>query len=170
MGDQRPRFGAADGCLTVLGQAAASAERGEGPFNYPPARQNVETLSGIGPPYDLDPPVALASQNVAQRRPGVAAVVEHMGAANPKRVERSHQVVLPFGCKTGWSRQWLGLRPLAGIMRGGRRYSSDLTDREWRVVAPLLPGPRRLGRPRSTGLRDVVNAINTLPRLAASGA
>ncbi|MAS44217.1 MAG: IS5/IS1182 family transposase, partial [Rhodobacteraceae bacterium] len=35
----------------------------------------------------------------------------------------------------------------------------DLTDREWGLIAPLLPGPRRLGRPRSTDLRAVVNAI-----------
>jgi carboxypeptidase Taq len=41
----------------------------------------------------------------------------------------------------------------------GHRYSSDLTDREWDLIAPLLPGPRRLGRPRTTGLGAVVNAI-----------
>jgi transposase len=46
------------------------------------------------------------------------------------------------------------------------RYSSDLTDREWRLIAPLLPGPRRLGRPRTTDLRDVVNAIQYI---AATG-
>jgi putative transposase len=50
--------------------------------------------------------------------------------------------------------------------RRGRRYSSDLTDREWGLIAPLLPGPRRLGRPRTTELRDVVNAIQYI---AASG-
>lgn len=43
--------------------------------------------------------------------------------------------------------------------RRGRGYSSDLTEREWRLIAPLLPGPRRLGRPRTTDLRAVVNAI-----------
>lgn len=43
--------------------------------------------------------------------------------------------------------------------RRGRGYSSDLTEREWRLVAPLLPAPRRLGRPRTTDLRAVVNAI-----------
>ncbi|MBR26604.1 MAG: IS5/IS1182 family transposase [Rhodobacteraceae bacterium] len=43
--------------------------------------------------------------------------------------------------------------------RRGCGYSSDLTDREWGLIAPLLPGPRRLGRPRSTDLRAVVNAI-----------
>lgn len=43
--------------------------------------------------------------------------------------------------------------------RRGHGYSSDLTEREWRLIAPLLPGPRRLGRPRTTNLRAVVNAI-----------
>ncbi|MAS43108.1 MAG: IS5/IS1182 family transposase, partial [Rhodobacteraceae bacterium] len=40
--------------------------------------------------------------------------------------------------------------------RRGCGYSGDLTDREWGLIAPLLPGPRRLGRPRSTDLRAVV--------------
>ena len=38
-------------------------------------------------------------------------------------------------------------------------HLSDLTDREWALIAPLLPGPRPLGRPRTTNLRDVMNAI-----------
>lgn len=43
--------------------------------------------------------------------------------------------------------------------RRARRYASDLTDREWGLISPCLPGPRRLGRPRSTDLREVVNAL-----------
>ena len=43
--------------------------------------------------------------------------------------------------------------------RRAQRYSSDLTDREWALLAPLLPSPRPLGRPRTTDLREVVNAI-----------
>ncbi len=39
------------------------------------------------------------------------------------------------------------------------RYASDLTDREWALIAPFLPAPRPIGRPRSTDLREVVNAI-----------
>jgi putative transposase len=38
-------------------------------------------------------------------------------------------------------------------------YSSDLTDREWAVLRPLLPLAKPGGRPRSTDLRKVVNAI-----------
>ena len=43
--------------------------------------------------------------------------------------------------------------------RRARRYASDLTDREWALVAPFLPLPRPVGRPRTTDLREVVNAI-----------
>jgi transposase len=43
--------------------------------------------------------------------------------------------------------------------RRGLRYASDLTEREWAVIAPFLPPPRRIGRPRSTDLREVVNAV-----------
>ena len=43
--------------------------------------------------------------------------------------------------------------------REGMRYASDVTDREWGVIAPLMPSPRRLGRPRSVAPREVLNAI-----------
>lgn len=43
--------------------------------------------------------------------------------------------------------------------RPGLRYSSDLSDREWVMISPFLPAPSPLGRPRTTGLREVVNAI-----------
>lgn len=39
------------------------------------------------------------------------------------------------------------------------RYSSDTTDAEWAVLSEYLPGRRRLGRPRKTALRAVVDAI-----------
>ena len=38
-------------------------------------------------------------------------------------------------------------------------YASDLTDRDWALVAPHLPAPRPGGRPRSTCLRQVMNAV-----------
>lgn len=43
--------------------------------------------------------------------------------------------------------------------REGQRYSSDLTDCEWALIAPFIPAPRRGGRPRSTDMREVVNAL-----------
>jgi transposase len=39
------------------------------------------------------------------------------------------------------------------------RYASDLTDAEWALIAPLMPSPNRIGRPRKTDLREVVNAL-----------
>ena len=43
--------------------------------------------------------------------------------------------------------------------RDGLRHASDLTDAEWAILKPLLPPARVLGRPRTTDLREVVNAI-----------
>ena len=43
--------------------------------------------------------------------------------------------------------------------RACARYASDMTDREWGLVAAFMPPPRRLGRPRTTDLREVMNAI-----------
>ena len=43
--------------------------------------------------------------------------------------------------------------------RDGLRYASDATDREWAALAPFMPPPRRRGRPRTTVLRAVVDAI-----------
>ena len=39
------------------------------------------------------------------------------------------------------------------------RYASDLTDEEWALIAPLMPAADRIGRPRKTDLREVVDAI-----------
>jgi transposase len=44
-------------------------------------------------------------------------------------------------------------------VRPSGTYASDVTDREWALIAPLLPPARRGGRPRSTCLRRVVNAV-----------
>lgn len=43
--------------------------------------------------------------------------------------------------------------------RDGLRFASDMTDAEWALIARLLPPRRRLGRPRHTDLRRVVEAI-----------
>jgi putative transposase len=41
-----------------------------------------------------------------------------------------------------------------------RAYPSDLSDREWALLAPLLPAAKPGGRPRSVELREIVNAIS----------
>lgn len=43
--------------------------------------------------------------------------------------------------------------------RAGLRYASDTTDAEWALIAPFMPERRRLGRPRTTDLRVVMDAI-----------
>lgn len=45
-----------------------------------------------------------------------------------------------------------------------RAYPSDLSDAQWAVLAPLLPPPSRLGRPRGADLREVINALYYLDR------
>src|SRR5215469_2667002 len=48
--------------------------------------------------------------------------------------------------------------------RAGRRYASDLTDAEWRLIEPFMPPVKRLGRPRETDLRAIVDAILYIAR------
>ncbi len=48
--------------------------------------------------------------------------------------------------------------------RSGLRYASDLTDVEWNLIAPLLPPAKWLGRPRTTDLRELLNAILYMAR------
>lgn len=43
--------------------------------------------------------------------------------------------------------------------RSALRYASDLTEREWRLIAPFMPLQPARGRKRSTDLRCVVDAI-----------
>src|SRR5260221_6249372 len=38
-------------------------------------------------------------------------------------------------------------------------YPSDLSDTEWGILAPLIPVPKAGGRPRTTDMREVLNAI-----------
>lgn len=38
-------------------------------------------------------------------------------------------------------------------------YPTDLTDDEWQLLEPLLPGSGKLGRPRKHSWRDILNAI-----------
>jgi hypothetical protein len=38
-------------------------------------------------------------------------------------------------------------------------YPSDLTDKQWAILAPLIPVAKTRGRPRCVNLREVLNAI-----------
>lgn len=48
-----------------------------------------------------------------------------------------------------------------------RDYSSDLTDEEWRILEPWIPPEKPGGRPRTTEMREVINAILYLDRTGA---
>ncbi len=43
--------------------------------------------------------------------------------------------------------------------RRNPRYANDLTDGEWQLIEPFLPLAGLIGRPRTTDLREVVNAL-----------
>ena len=48
--------------------------------------------------------------------------------------------------------------------REGQRYASDLTHPEWALIEPHMPAAKRLGRPRATELRAVLDAILYIAR------
>lgn len=45
-----------------------------------------------------------------------------------------------------------------------RAYPTDLTDEQWAILAPILPAPRKQGRPRKADMREVMNALIYLVR------
>ena len=49
-------------------------------------------------------------------------------------------------------------------MADRRSYSSDLTDREWQILEPLLPAEKPGGRHRAYSMREVINAIQYVLR------
>jgi transposase len=49
-----------------------------------------------------------------------------------------------------------------------QRYPTDLTDAQWRRLAPLIPPPKPGGRPRAVDVREVVNAVLYVDRNGAT--
>jgi len=93
---------------------------------------------------------------------GLAAVtlvpnaVQHNDELRNSRRRNNHRAV-PRAAECRSSPVWTGRRV---VRRVDRRYPSDLTDRQWQRVQSLLPRTSHRGRPPSTDLRAVVNAIN----------
>ena len=63
-----------------------------------------------------------------------------------------------------WTRENRGLYERKGV-----RYPSDLTDREWALIAPLIPPAKRGGRRREVDVREVMNGFSMFWGPAASG-
>src|SRR5512135_2064797 len=51
-----------------------------------------------------------------------------------------------------------------GRMMQRRDYPSDLSKREWAILEPLIPPAKPGGHPRTTDMREVLNAILYLDR------
>jgi putative transposase len=45
-----------------------------------------------------------------------------------------------------------------------RTYATDVSDEEWKLLAPFFPGQSGPGRPRTLDLRSVLNALFYLNR------
>lgn len=45
-----------------------------------------------------------------------------------------------------------------------REYPSDISNEEWTILEPLIPPEKPGGRPRTTDMREVINAIFYLDR------
>jgi transposase len=43
--------------------------------------------------------------------------------------------------------------------RSNLRYPSDLSDEEWKLIAPLIPPAKRGGKKRTVVMREVVNGL-----------
>jgi hypothetical protein len=43
--------------------------------------------------------------------------------------------------------------------RSSRGYPSDLTEQEWAILEPLIPPAKEGGHPRTTDMREVLNAL-----------
>ncbi len=49
-----------------------------------------------------------------------------------------------------------------------RPYSSDLSDREWKILEPLLPREKPGGRHRGYDVREIINALQYLIRVGGA--
>ena len=67
------------------------------------------------------------------------------------------------GClKSPSSEEYRDVMPRS--INSGKCYDTDLSEAAWRLIEPMLPAVRPGGRPRTTNLRSVLNAIFYLLR------
>jgi len=112
-----------------------------------------QRLQSLAPPATIDPPSdELGYENVSRR-----------GRETAKSLTQNElsdfSIVYPSGCETRRGHKMWTETAQQQYRRDGLRYASDVTDEEWALIEALLPPPRRLGRPRTTEMREVVNAM-----------
>ena len=86
--------------------------------------------------------IAASSNRVFKKVELLAPAVIHKGFPKP---------ALEFAMWTPTTRQQHS--------RSVTRYQTDLTDAEWRVIAPHVPKPCATGRPREWPMREIINGI-----------
>jgi putative transposase len=72
-----------------------------------------------------------------------------------------------FSAGTSWDRR-LSFISWKVSMTTRKVYTTDLSDLEWQVIEPLIPGPKRLGRKIDYSRREILNAIFYLNRNGCS--
>ncbi len=91
------------------------------------------------------------------RTVGVSASTVHLvlvpAMLRPLRANVLKRTGFPCRSVKKWS------TPKASSGLSSRWYPSDLTDQEWARLSPLIPPAKEGGRPRTTDMRDVLNAI-----------
>ena len=45
-----------------------------------------------------------------------------------------------------------------------KRYTTDLTDKQWLLLAPHIPKEKDGGRPRSVDVREIINSLRYMSR------
>ena len=50
-----------------------------------------------------------------------------------------------------------------------KAHPSDLTDEQWKILAPLLPAAKPGGRPRTVDIREVMDGIQYVLRTGVIG-
>src|SRR5262249_35767126 len=113
---------------------------------------DVVGAENLGILSETDPAEPIAHVQV-QAPPGLlsAAVFENLESLATTVIPRGFLNQLGFAMWTPTTRQ--------KYSRTVTRYQTDLTDTEWRIIAPHLPKPCATGRPREWPMREIVNGI-----------
>ena len=77
-GDEEPGSGAFDSSFEVLGQASIAAQPGDGSFDHPPARQQLEAFCCVGALDDFQRPGTDFGERGSEFVAGIAAIGEHV--------------------------------------------------------------------------------------------